>query len=186
MAEKLQRDLHILGRFAEEMAAYLDSATLFWSMGPNLPQLTLGGYLMRQYRLLLLRDLLDPSSQNQLDQIVTTFQLATEGRIVRLEDRAHQEMEARLRQWVEYLKDVQYDRSALNYYKTAVEARLMLDMITQYLAFPPYKLNSTIPTRLQTLDKGVQARWRHGDFVWAEAWESAYPQAEYWYLYGTP
>ena len=56
---KLTRDLSILVAMAAEMETYLNSDVLFWHMSTShMPALTLGGYLMRQHRLLALRDLL--------------------------------------------------------------------------------------------------------------------------------
>ena len=55
--EKLAQDVPILSAMAAEMANYLDSDILFWPLsGSRMPRLTLGGYLMRQQRLLILKN----------------------------------------------------------------------------------------------------------------------------------
>lgn len=184
--DKLQRDLAIFERFAAEMADYLRSDTLFWPTGPSIPELTLGGALMRQHRLLVLRGLLDSAEQARLDQAVAAFQLAITDQIVRCETHAHREMDARLRQWREYLRDVSYDSSARHYYSSAVDARVMLSQLIDQMQMRPYQLNSDVPRRLEALDKALRARWRGGDFVWPEAWQPAYPADLYWYLWGSP
>ena len=51
---------------AAEMDAYLKSDVLFWHMSASrMPALTLGGYLMRQHRLLILRKLLSDPKTNR-------------------------------------------------------------------------------------------------------------------------
>lgn len=58
--EKLTHDLAVLQEMASQMADYLQGETLFWPMGySDMPNLTLGGYWLRQHRLKALHPLLD-------------------------------------------------------------------------------------------------------------------------------
>ena len=182
--EKLQDDLNILGRFADVIPAYLRGDVLFRPMGPTLPQFTFGGFLMRQYRLLLLRNLLSQAEQNKLDSAVAKFQMALDGNIVKFEQKALKELGARYRQWSNYLGDLSRDKSQFSYYGTNVEARVMLDVLNEQLSMPPYRNTSDIPARLGALDKMQRARWVKSEFVWHEEWQEAYPEEDYWYLYG--
>lgn len=184
--DKLRKDLQILDNFSAQMHLYLPSDILFYPVGSG-PRLTLGSYLMRQHRLLLLRDYLDSAEQNTLDHAVGRAQTIFSANLVRFEHHAHEEMDARYRQWREYLRDV--NRSGdeyAAYYATSVEPRAMLEALLTQFRLPPYQLNSTVPERLATLDKSLRARWRSGHFVWPEEWQPAYPQDQYWWLYGTP
>lgn len=183
---KLNEDLDILARFAEEIPAYLRAKTIFWPMGPNMPQLTLGSYLMRQYRLLLLKDAFSGTDQVRLDNAVAQFHAALDGNIVAFEQRVHNELRARLRQWTEFLRELQSDRGAFNFYRTSVEPRVMMQAILEQLSLPPYKIQGDIKTRLSNVDVGLRSRWLPGDFVWPEEWAAAYPQEDFWYLYGQP
>jgi hypothetical protein len=185
--EKLKKDLAILERFSAEMHLYLPSDMLFYPTGPNIPQLTLGGYLMRQHRLLLLRDLLDSAEQNRLDHAISQAQSVFSQLIVRFEHHAHEELEARFRQWNEYLRDVSRNAAEYaDYYESSVEPRVMIKAIVDQFRLPPYELKSTIPDRIKALDQALYARWRTGDFIWPEEWEGAYPVTEFWWLYGLP
>lgn len=181
---KLHQDLKILDRFNQGIPDYLRSTALFYPTGPAYPQLTFGGFLMRQHRLLLLRDLLSQPDQNRLDKAVADFQTALSNNIVRFEEKCHKELQARLRQWTEYLREIQYDRSARSFYKTSVEPRLMIDAIVTQLSLAPYQLTSDVPQRLEAIDLGLRSRWIDGDFIWDSDWQPAYPTATYWYLYG--
>lgn len=185
--EKLERDLAIASRFSAEMGTYLASDILFYPTGPTIPQLTLGGYLMRQHRLLLLRDLLNSAEQDTLDQTVAQAQTAFADHVLRVERHGHQELEARHRQWTEYLRELKPKKSEFaTYYASAVETRAMLAALLAQFRLPPYQLDSTVPDRLEALDNSLRARWKPGEFVWPEEWKSAYPASEYWWLYGSP
>ena len=96
--KKLKRDLAILEVMAAEMDEYLINTSLFWPLpDTSMPRLTLGGYLMRQHRLVRLRDLLGEDEQARLDQAISQYNQALVEKVVRFEGRAHEELHARLR-----------------------------------------------------------------------------------------
>jgi hypothetical protein len=184
--QKLRQDLDILEQMADGMEEYLKSDVLFWSLSrTDMPQLTLGGYLMRQRRLLLLRRLLDEAEQERLDRAVFQYRQATADRLVRWEEKAHQELQARLRQWQEHLRDIRHKQTHVNY-ATAAEVRTMIADFLDEMSEPPYQLDADIPRRLNALDQELKNHLRPGDFVWPEEWQPAYPREEYWWLYGQP
>jgi hypothetical protein len=184
--QKLKQDLEILERMAAGMEEYLKSDVLFWTMGrTDMPQLTLGGYLMRQRRLLLLRHLLDEAGRVRLDQAINQYKQALVDRLVRWEQKAHQELEARLRQWQEHLRDIRNKQTRVNY-ATAAEVRTMIAAFLEELEEPPYQLDANIPRRLNALDRELQNHLQPGGLIWPEEWQPAYPREEYWWLYGRP
>ncbi len=181
---KLAQDVFILKEMSGEIVDYLRSDVLFWPMMKGgLPRLTLGGCLLRQHRLLALRDLLSTEEQAQVDTAVTQFNQALIEKTVRFEQKAHQELKARIRQWSEYLKDMQWKTTAADY-ATAVETRAMIMAIIQKLQHPPYQLAPRIPKHIHLLDNDLRHYWHTGSFIWPEAWQPAYPQTAYWWLYG--
>ena len=186
--EKLAQDVLVLSAMAAEMEAYLNSDVLFWHMSTaGMPMLTLGGYLMRQHRLLALYDQLTAEQQKTVDEAVEQFNAALEEKTVRFEQKAHRELDARLRQWEEYLKDVERGQaSAKSNYSTSVEVRAMIEALTNFLEMAPYELDPHVKQRTLFLDGRLRSRWSGGDFVWPDEWQSAYPRAEYWWLYGSP
>lgn len=187
-SERLGRDVAALSAMADEMAAYLDSDILFWPLSRSgMPSLTLGGYLMREHRLQALRDQLSAGQQAQLDNAVSSYNQTLAERIVRFETKANHELGARLRQWEEYLKDV--DRGSADKasnYDTGVETRVMIAALIDRLSMPPYRLEERAVSHLALLDDRLRNRFARGPFVWPEAWEPAYPAAAYWWLYGAP
>jgi hypothetical protein len=186
---KLEHDLTILQAMAGEMEDYLESDVLFWQMMQGgLPKLTLGGYLLREHRLLGLREqLLDESQQKRLDAAVIRFSHAVDEKIVQLEQKAHRELEARIRQWGEYLKDLEWGSTAsIAGYHAAVDTRMMIAALVQKLQIAPYQLNARLGRQIQLLDENLLRCWEPGDFIWPEEWESVYPPADYWWLCGSP
>lgn len=185
---RLQRDLTILAAMAEEMSAYLDSDVLFWPMMKSgMPQLTLGGYLMRQHHLLALAPELDSESRMALNQAVSNFNQALAERVVRFEAKAQRELEARIRQWGEFLRDLAENRIVGRAgYATAVEARAMIEALVDKLHVRPFKLPDRIMPRIDQLDRKLRSAWEPGEFVWSDELQPAYPQADYWWLYGLP
>ncbi|MGD2077506.1 MAG: hypothetical protein PVH18_03935 [Chloroflexota bacterium] len=185
---KLRQDLKVLEAMAADMDDYLRNDNLFWPMGDSsLPQLTLGGYLMRQHRLLALRQQLSDADQQRLDAAETQFKEALVEKVVAFETRAHEEIRARIRQWNEYLKEL-HDRSTASgdYYGSAVETRAMLAALLNKLETPPYKLDRRVLNELGSLDRVLANYWVSGDFIWPESWMKAYPRQQYWWLYGHP
>ncbi len=186
--EKLAQDVPVLAAMAAEMASYLDSDVLFWPLpGPRMPRLTLGGYLMRQQRLLVLKDLLAADKQNEVDTAVFQFNQALINRIVRFEQKSQHEIEARLRQWRAYLNDlVRGTAVSKSLYATAVEPRVMIAVLIDELSLAPYKLDSGTERQVNIADTQFRHHWVPGEFVWPDSWQPAYPEVGYWFLYGLP
>lgn len=189
MSDKLQRDLEIAETMAGEMDAYLPSNVLFWPlMKPNMPRLTLGGYLMRQYRLVVLHDHLPLDDQTRLRLFMDQFRELANEHLVRVEQKADQELQARIRQWTEFLRDLRDDQASRSraFYATGVETRVMIAAVVNWLQMPPYQLNERVPAQLRLLDNQLRANWQEGEFIWQEGWQKAYPLPDYWWLYGLP
>ncbi len=186
--ERLAQDAAVLSAMAEQMDGYLDSDTLFWpSPRGGMPALTLGGYLLREHQLTALSSLLPPEQQTQVAEAITRFNQALTNRVVRFETKAHNELEARLRQWEETIKDMDrgtFDRSSN--YATSVETRAIIQALLDRLSMPPYRTEQRPLEHLTALDTRLRSRFVPGDFVWPDNWTTAYPRNTYWWLYGGP
>ncbi len=182
----LYDDLDILVAMATEMADYLVTDVLYWNMVKGgMPKLTLGGYLLREHRLLALRFLLNDEEQGRLDTAVSLFNKAVTEKIIRVETHVHEELGVRVRQWGRYIDELRRDGGgvAVNY-KTAVENRAMIAVLVERLETPPYQLDQEKISNLTMLDQGLKPFWKSGDFVWPKEWQPAYSPKEYWWLYG--
>lgn len=185
---KLRTDLKILEAMTAEMDDYLRNETLFWPLNDSsMPRLTLGGYLMRQHRLLLLTGLLDEDELARLERAVDGYQEALVEKVVRFEQHAHEELHARLRQWSEYLRELNQEPAAAgDYYASAVETRAMIAALIENVEMPPYKLDKRVIDELGVYDRALRNHWLPDGFVWADEWQPAYPRSTYWWLYGRP
>lgn len=188
--QKLKDDLKILEIMAEEMEDYLDSSHIFFPLPGrgNVPLLTLGGYLMRQHRLLVLSEsLLGKEEQTRLQAAITLFNESVAPKKTRYEAKAHRELEARVRQWDAYLDELDEDLFvSAAYYGTAVEARVLITDLFGELQRRDHQVQLHISERIGQLDEKLRIYWRPGEFVWPSEWKAAYPQAKYWWLYGKP
>jgi hypothetical protein len=185
-SEKLRKDVAILSAMTAVMDSYLKSDILFWKLDGGMPMLTLGGYFMRERRLLALPHLLSMGDQEQVETAVFQFNQAIVEKIVRLETKANKEIDARIRQLDEYLRDLQNKKVTGLNYGAAIEPRVMIAALVDKLSLPPWHLDEHIPQRLAILDQGLRRQWTPGEFVWPDGWQPAYPQDEYWWLYGRP
>jgi hypothetical protein len=181
-------DLTIMEEMAANMALYLDSNVVDWTIPQaNMPRLTIGGYLMRQQRLLAFQDILSAEDQVRLIEAISQFNADLKERVVRFEVRAHQELHMRIAEWIGVLRDLKrYSAVEVNYYAGIVDTRVVMKELLDKLQTPPYKLDEGVLDEVLTIDRMLKNRFTEGEFVWDPMWEAAYPRSEYWWLYGTP
>lgn len=187
-ATVLAHDLAILEEMAGKMDAYLASDTLDWTIPrANMPKLTIGGYLMRQQRLLALEDRLTADQQRRLHDAIARYDAALHEKVVRYETRAHQELRARIAEWMSYLKDTKNRITCEKHYYTGiVDTRVVIEVLVESLEKPPYRLEPDIGQTMGALDRKLKGLLRSQAFIWEPLWESAYPQEKHWWLYGCP
>lgn len=185
--EELVNDLSVLESMAAKMPDYLSSDELFWRKIDSDPvQPTIGGFLMRQDRLQALSDtLLEEGQRRQLSAAVARFEQAVNEQPGRLEAKAQQELESRLRQWETALKELLEDEApTLAYYRADVETRVIIAALLAALRQRSVRVDSALTDKLAKLDQTLRQRWQAGEFVWPAEWQPAYPRSDYWWLYG--
>jgi hypothetical protein len=184
----LAHDLMIMEAMVDDMAAYLDSDVVDWTiLHANMPRLTIGGYLMRQRRLLVLKDQLSEEDQERLDGAISQFDAGLQERVVRFERRAQQELHMRIAEWIGILRDLhRHSATEVNHYAGIVDTRVVMKELLDKLQTPPYRLDDGILKEVLTIDRLLKSRFSEGEFVWESIWEAAYPRSEYWWLYGVP
>lgn len=187
-ATVLAHDLAILEEMAARMEDYLLSDTLDWTIPrANMPKLTIGGYLMRQERLLALEDQLTESQRTRLHEAIALFNQALHEKVVRYETRAHQELHARISEWMSYVRDMRNRiTSEMFYYVGVVDTRVVIEALVDSLKKPPYRLDPQIEMELAGVDQKLKSQLRDHDFIWEPLWQKAYPRQKHWWLYGCP
>ncbi len=178
-------DLLVLEEMASGMSDYLDHDALDWTIPRvNMPKLTIGGYLMRQDRLTILRHLFGPIELERLDHAINTFNAALNERIVRFEVRAHQELHKRIREWMSHMRELSADTfSQVNYFAGIADTRVVISLLIEKLRNDPFKLEKGIVSQVAALDRNLQSRVEKHPFIWEAVWEPAYPAEKYWWLY---
>lgn len=188
MSEAMQiltQDLRILEAMVAEMRAYLISDATHWPMNQEgmPPKLTIGGILMRQTRLSVLQDRLPAADRLQLHAAIDTFNGLVQENVVRFENRAHDELYARLREWTTYLRNAA-SQMAREHYANTVDTRIVITALMDKLQTLPFRLNPQVAEDVTHIDNHLKAQWQSGDFVLPEVWQEAYPMPKYWWLYG--
>lgn len=186
--KKLKQDLAYLQAMVRDLTNYLYSNVVYWpSLEEGFPQLTLGGYIMRQRRLQILAYWLTETEQNELKQAVIQYKDVTSGLTAILEKKATEELKIRLDQWEQNLTEY-WDAEVIEeeYFKTDAQVRTIITDLVVMLGMHPYHLDQKLVLRLDKLDAELQANWKVGEFIWPEEWIPAYGMGDYWFLYGVP
>ena len=189
--DSLNHDLIVIETMVAELEAYLKSAILFWQMTPAIPtspaapMLTIGGYLLRAYRLVGRKKELDQDQGDRLAKIRIHFEAITKEWSVHTEQRIGRELKARLNSWQWFVDDCQANKkSCITYYATEAELRTLIEHIIEIS--PRFGDLDGLLRRLRNLDAQFMHWFRPGNFVWRSELESVYPRERFWWLYGQP
>jgi hypothetical protein len=186
----LKRDLAILEAMVDGMPEYLMSDAAVWAMRRgDMPPLTIGGCLMRLRRLSRLQNQLLGEERVALAEARDAFDEALREKVVRFEQRAYGELNARLREWTTYLRDLAHSSKIAGdrgRYAATVDTRILIDELTDKLGEHPYRLDGRVARDIAALDRRLRPMWQPGDFVLDAVWQPAYPADRYWWLYGRP
>lgn len=163
-----------------ELEGYLLSKELFWPLsgGKDLPRLTIGGLLLSRVRLQARAT--SPNHAADLNRMELALGGVCSKWPAAWERKAGQEVQTRIALWRNYLTD--YQQSPDQYasvYPREVHGRVMLHLLKKELKNLPSDFEV-----LDVLDQRVKAAWLPGVFVWDTDLVQAFPEAEYWFLYG--
>jgi hypothetical protein len=188
--EILKRDLTILEAMVAGLPEYLASDATSWELkGGDMPPLTIGGCLMRLNRLTILQNNLTNDDRLALARVRTAFDATLRNTVVRFEQRAYQELNARLREWTNYLRNLSQSNKLMadqGYYAVKVYARIVIGELVGKLSERPYRLDGRVPRDVAALDRRLRLMWQPDGFLLALVWQRAYPPDPCWWLYGHP
>jgi hypothetical protein len=164
-----------------ELVDYLLSGELFWQLSvheADLPRLTIGGLLLARARLqarfaspVTRADL--TALEGQLDTIRSKWRSAWERK-------AGREVHARLDLWHNYLTDdLQSPEKHTGMYPQEVRWRVMLQLLSSEFLWSPGEQEI-----LSSLDVVLMSHWLPGEFIWEADLSTAFPQRDYWFLFG--
>jgi len=170
-----------------QIEGYLLSDELFWPLNISAstelsyPSLTLGGLLLHQK--------FARSLAQTAPQFVSLQKLESQLEALRLqwrvawERKATREFRARLRQWENVLREIRSDPAEHTaYYRYEVRWRVILEL----LRGETRAIDLADLENLRGLDLLLRVLSAPGDFIWEPELAPAFPEGDYWYLWGLP
>jgi len=168
----LAQDISYFQAGIESLEAYLLSEELFWPLAGDQPRLTIGGMLLAGKRLKVRAEAgMWVALLARLEAVRSKWRSAWERK-------AGREIHARLILWKNFLDELRQN-SDPGVYSQQVQWRVMLQLLGGGLLIPPHELEA-----LSGLDAILKTFWIPGAFVWEADLSPAFPEPDYWFLYG--
>jgi hypothetical protein len=184
----LEYDLKFLRTGIPELQDYLLSRETYWPLGlaasageRPYPRMTLGWLLLTLVRAEEVAASVSPAPASSVASLRQQLQATRAQWLIAWQKKATQEFSARLKLWTNFLNEYRGDKINANQYAYEVQRRALLHLLLAEAAEIP----SAERDLLQGLDSFLQAVLEPGPFVWEPALAPAFPQATYWYLYGS-
>ncbi len=188
MGDSVLHDLAYLEATVEELQPYLLSNDLYWTLSgypspSNRPfnKLTLGGMLLaltrsRSQAMSSFNSARLASLMNKLEAFSTKWRVAWEAK-------AGKEFRSRLRQWGNYLTELQQEpQEHAVYFPYEVRVRVILELLKMQIEDVEVAENEL----LHILDQRLGAQFLSGDFIWNAELSTGFPKSEFWFLWGKP
>jgi hypothetical protein len=186
LAYDLARDVNILSAMASNLTPYLYESELYGYLAGDLPRLTVGGLLLRLYRLTRLDDeQLTSEQQSQIQDARLNFEAECSQWAVHYEKKLQQELNARLHALEQFLHEcAENQRGCAANYPSQAEKRTILHHLRDE-AEERDVLPEEVPGRLAKLDQRLRQLFEEGDFLIGDQRLAAvYPREDFWWLYG--
>ena len=179
----LQSNLGSIEAAGEEIESYLLSNETFRSPSGR-ETLSLGSIGLKRRALDAQRDQLEPKDGSRLEAAEAKLDATHERWRVAWERKAANELRARLNLWRSYLGELENRPGLGSSYPQEVHSRAMAtDLLLEAGNQPEV---SGLSASLDAIDDRLRSYFQSGSFVWDGDLESAFPQEEYWFLYGRP
>lgn len=178
-----QQDRWYVEEALPQLQEYLPGEELYWALGGSLPRLTPGNLLLALKRL----EAVDPHSawtlRGKLDSIQAQWRSAWDKKTAR-------ETESRLRLWSQFLTEQAREEGPHRaHYAASVRERVILQLLSSGRssgeAISRPAAQSPKGETLAELDALLRARFQPGGFTWQPLYQGAFPEREFWFLYGS-
>ena len=165
-----------------QLQDYLLSDELFWPLGiQGYLNLTLGGLLYYQR---CAHALVVTASEQRLYQKISSELDSSRTRWrVAWQRKATWEFQSRLRQWGQALNEIRHEAEKnVPYYHSEVRTRVILSLLIPEVG----ELTSADQEQYESQNVLLRTMLKTGAFIWGPELEPAFPQDEFWYLWGQP
>ncbi len=184
LAFDLDRDLRALATMASNLTPYLYEDEMYGYLSGDLPNLTLGGLLLRLYRLGRLENLLDADQQTMLQDSRINFEAECAKWAVHYETKLQQELHARLDALDQFLNECGDDLpSCAANYPVQAEKRTIIEHLNDELVELEARPEE-IENRLRHIDQKLRRLLVESDFISDERLAAVYPKGRFWWMYG--
>ena len=184
LAFDLARDVRALGAMAANLTPYLYEKELYGYLSGDLPRLTVGGLLMRLYRLTRLSDHLSAEQQNVVQDAAINFEAEQSEWSVHYEHKLQQELETRLNGLARFLEEWREGNAACAAsYPIEAEKRTIIEHLRRE-AIEREVMPPELEARLRQLDNQLRRLLTDGEFISDPILQEVYPRDEFWWLYG--
>ena len=184
LAFDLDRDLRALATMASNLTPYLYEDEMYGYLSGDLPNLTLGGLLLRLYRLGHLENLLDADQQTMLQDSRINFEAECAKWAVHYETKLQQELHARLDAFDQFLNECGDDLpSCAANYPVQAEKRTIIEHLNDELVELEARPEE-IENRLRHIDQKLRRLLVESDFISDERLTAVYPKGRFWWMYG--
>ncbi len=184
LAFNLERDLRVLSAMASSLTPYLYEDEMFGYLAGDLPKLTLGGLLLRLYRLSRLDDILDADQQNLVQDARINFEAECSKWAAHYERKLLHELQSRINAFDYYLQECLEDaRSCAAGYPVQAEKRTMIEHLRAETEEHGVISDET-ENRLKQTDQKLRRLFKDGEFIFDERLRHVYPREHFWWLYG--
>ena len=183
----LAYDLAFLKIGTPDLKSYLLSKEIYWPVGGRapkgegrFPRMTLGWILLSAKRAGARVE--TASDRAALSDFENLINIERNRWRTAWENKAAREFESRLKLWGRYLGDVRKaSGDNTDRFGYEVNRRVLLNLLKNETT----GIGKESLELLAAQDKFLRGKLRSGSFLWEPELESAFPQGEYWYLYGS-
>ncbi len=184
LAFNLDRDVEVLSVMASSLTPYLYENELYGYLSGTMPRLTVGGLLLRLYRLSHLDAHLTSEQQNQVQDAHINFEAECSKWAVHYENKLRRELHTRLDALNQFLKECADDaQGCTGGYPVQAEKRIMIHHLREEAAEHEV-LAEELELQIVQTDERLRRLFKEGQFITDERLKPVYPEDTFWWLYG--
>jgi hypothetical protein len=188
----IDRDLKVIAKMGDTFNHYVLSDMLYMSVeggifsSVNMPQLTIGAFLLRLRRLNQLRDALNSSQEATLDKALSQYDAVRKEWTLHYEEKMEREAQSRLKAMSNFFRECRENiKTCSSAYLVEASRRTIIEELV--IALDEQRVESAhLKSRIQHTDNELRSWVTTGEFLWSDMLLPLYPQERFWWLYGRP
>lgn len=183
LAFDLDHDVQVVAAMASSLTPYLYEDELYGFLANDMPRLTIGGLLLRLFRLTRLETHLNTDQQTQVNDARINFEAERAKWAVHYERKLERELQSRLAALEYFLSECHDDRAnCAAGYPTQAEKRTMIQHLQDEAA--EYNvLSPELQARVIHVDERLRRVVHTGSLITDERLQEIYPAETFWWLY---